>query len=88
MVVMLQEKSTPVVRNKGNDSFTNVRNVMNQVFVEGRNDEGLLESILSDLKELVSRVEKVKQLAPELAGTDVSPYIFQMLKIADQKQCC
>jgi hypothetical protein len=58
---------------------------MEQV-LEGRGEEGLLGSVLADLKELVERAERVRQLAPELAGVEVSHFVWQMLKMAEQKR--
>jgi hypothetical protein len=85
MAVVVQDKAAPVIRQRGSDCYTNVRSVMEQV-LEGRSEEGLLRSILADLKELVERAERVRQLAPELAGVEVSHFVWQMLKMAEQKQ--
>jgi hypothetical protein len=85
MAVVVQENAAPVVAQRGRDSYRSVRSVMEQV-LEGRGEEGLLRSILADLKELVERAERVRQLAPELAGVEVSEFIYKMLKMADQRQ--
>ena len=85
MAVVVQDKAAPVIRKRESDCYTNVRSVMEQV-LEGRSEEGLLRSILADLKELVNRAERVRQLAPELAGVEVSHFVWQMLKMAEQKQ--
>ena len=66
------------------DPYARVKSVMDQVLAEEKPHKGLLKAVLADIKNLIERAERVRKLAPELAGVEVSPYIFKMLKMADR----
>lgn len=85
MPVALKERAAQKVAcSTAPDSYTRVKSVMEQVFAEEQPHKGLLKSVLTDIKNLVERAERVRRLAPELAGVEVSPYIYKMLKMADR----
>ena len=68
------------------DPYIRVRSVMDQILADEHPHRGILKSVLADIRSLVERAERVRKLAPELAGVEVSPYIYKMLKMADHLQ--
>jgi len=87
MPIALEEKVTQKVpKCEAPEPYNRVKSVMTQVLAEERPHKGLLKAIISDLKILVERAERVRSLAPELAGVEVSPHIYKMLKMADRLQ--
>ena len=84
MPVALEEKVAKKALGHGApDSYARVKSVMDQVLAGERTHKGLLKTLLADIKSLIERAERVRRLAPELAGVEVSPYIYKMLKMAD-----
>jgi hypothetical protein len=87
MPVALKEKVAQAALGKtAPDPCTRVRSVMDQILADEHPNRGLLKSVLADIKSLVDRADRVRKLAPELAGVEVSPYIYKMLKMADHLQ--
>jgi hypothetical protein len=87
MPVAVKEKEARTAPGKtAPDSYVRVKSVMDQVLADEHPHRGLLKSVLADIKSLVERAERVRKLAPELAGVEVSPYIYKMLKMADHLQ--
>ncbi len=68
------------------DSFARVKSAMDQVLAVDQPEAGIIKSVLADIKSLIERAERVRRLSPELAGVEVSPYVYKMLKMADQIQ--
>lgn len=87
MPVAVEEKEAKAVLEKAApDAYARVKSVMDQILAEERPHRGLLKAVLADVKNLIERAERVRRLAPELAGVEVSPYIYKMLKMADRLQ--
>ena len=85
MPVALEEKmAQTVLENTAPDSYARVKSVMDHVLADERPHRGLLKAVLADIRSLIERAERVRRLAPELAGVEVSPYIYKMLKMADK----
>ena len=87
MPVALKERTAQTTLDKvAPDPYDRVKSVMDQVLAEERPHRGLLKAVLADIRSLIERAERVRRLAPELAGVEVSPYIYKMLKMADRLQ--
>ena len=87
MPVALEEKVAKAALDKtATDSYARVKSVMDQVLAVDRPHKGLLKTVLADIRNLIERAERVRHLAPELAGVEVSPHIYKMLKMADRLQ--
>lgn len=87
MPVAVKEKVTQAAPAKtAPDPYTRVRSVMDQILTDEHPHRGLLKSVLADIKSLVERADRIRKLAPELAGVEVSPYVYKMLKMADHLQ--
>ena len=87
MPVALKERTAQKTLDKvAPDPYDRVKSVMDQVLAEERPYRGLLKAVLADIRSLIERAERVRRLAPELAGVEVSPYIYKMLKMADRLQ--
>jgi hypothetical protein len=85
MSVVLDEKLAQAAPEGGaQDPYVRVKSVIGQVLESEKPHQGILKAIIADLQDLVERAERVRKLAPELCGVDVSPYVYKMLKMADR----
>jgi len=68
------------------DVYSEVRRIMNDVESGKETEPGKIARVLTTLKEVFARVERLRKMSPEYSGVEVSPYVFRMLKSVEQRR--
>lgn len=68
------------------DVYSEVRRLMDEA-EEGKEVEpNRIVRVVTTLKEVFKRVERLRRMSPEYSGVEVSPYVFRMLKSVEQRR--